>query len=72
MMLKKLRIDDPLDASPVHFFAGAWGVVAAGLFATEFNTTSAYGTSPDDYGAFYGGGGKQLGIQVRKNPNYLP
>merc|ERR1712070_455767 len=63
MLLKKMCIDDPLDASPVHFFCGAWGVISAGLFATEFNTRNAYGTSSDDYGAFYGGGGKQLGIQ---------
>lgn len=61
--LKRLTIDDPLDASPVHFFCGMWGVIASGLFATEFNTINAYGTSTDDYGAFYGGGGKQLGIQ---------
>jgi len=63
-MLKKMRIDDPLDASPVHFFCGMWGVVSVGFFATEYNTSSAYGTSPDDYGCLYGGGGKQLGIQI--------
>jgi len=57
-MLKKLQIDDPLDASPVHFFCGAWGCIASGLFGTEA------GIGSSDYGAFYGGGGKQLGYQI--------
>jgi Amt family ammonium transporter len=34
-LLLKLKIDDPLDASPVHFFCGMWGVLAAGLFANK-------------------------------------
>merc|ERR1712070_203974 len=62
--LKALNIDDPLDASPVHFFAGAWGVISVGFFASEYNVKNAYGTSPDDYGCLMGGGGKQLGIQL--------
>ena len=32
MLLQKLKIDDPVDASPVHGFCGAWGLLAAGLF----------------------------------------
>ena len=28
MLLQKLKIDDPVDASPVHGFCGVWGVVA--------------------------------------------
>jgi len=65
-MLLRLNIDDVLEASPVHFFTGAWGVLAAGLFATEENTIAgAYpGRSQDDWGLFYGGGGKQFGIQL--------
>jgi len=63
-MLLKLKIDDPLDASPVHFFCGAWGVLSAGLFARQEFTSGVYGSSPDDYGALFGGGGKQLGIQI--------
>ena len=34
-LLLKLKIDDPLDASPVHFFCGMWGVLASGLFANK-------------------------------------
>ncbi|CAD7696262.1 unnamed protein product [Ostreobium quekettii] len=64
-MLKRLRIDDPLDASSVHMASGIWGVIAVGLFATESNTCSAgYASCADDYGAFYGGGGRQLGVQL--------
>lgn len=47
----KLKIDDPLDASPVHGFCGAWGVLAVGLF----DKTD---------GVFYGGNGKLLGWQI--------
>ena len=31
MLLQKLKIDDPVDASPVHGFCGIWGVLAAGF-----------------------------------------
>ncbi|CAN0508238.1 unnamed protein product, partial [Discosporangium mesarthrocarpum] len=41
-LLVKLKIDDVVDASPVHLFNGMWGVIAAALFAT-----------PDNYGAAY-------------------
>lgn len=62
-LLLHLRIDDPLDASPVHFFCGAWGVFSSGLFARKDYVESAYGFVYG-YGVFYGGPGKQLGIQV--------
>merc|ERR1719282_1195394 len=32
MLLQKLKIDDPVDAVPVHGFCGIWGVLAAALF----------------------------------------
>jgi len=32
-LLLRLRIDDPLDASPLHFCCGLWGVVSVGLFS---------------------------------------
>lgn len=57
-MLKKMQIDDVVDAAPVHLFCGAWGVIAAGLFATEENYNAAYYSdrSADCKGLLYGGG----------------
>jgi len=34
-LLLRLRIDDPLEASAVHGAAGAWGLLAAGIFCTD-------------------------------------
>ncbi|CAD7695064.1 unnamed protein product [Ostreobium quekettii] len=66
--LLKLRIDDPLDASPVHFFCGMWGVFAVGLFATPANLHNSYGVdrlkSRSEAGVLYGGDGRQLGAQT--------
>lgn len=62
-LLLRLRIDDPLDASPVHFFCGIWGVFSAGLFAREQYVQDVYGYA-NGYGIFYGSSAKQLGIQV--------
>jgi ammonium transporter, Amt family len=53
---KKLRIDDPVGAISVHGVCGAWGTIAAGLFAQE----SFGGTN----GLFFGGGTSQLITQV--------
>eukprot|EP00899_Mesostigma_viride_P014747 jgi/Mesvir1/23273/Mv20979-RA.1 len=64
LLQHKLRIDDPVDAAPVHLVNGTWGTLAAGLFATKYNTVTVYGTSPRDYGLLLGGGGRQFGVQV--------
>ena len=32
MLLQKLKIDDPVDAAPVHGFCGIWGALATALF----------------------------------------
>ncbi len=51
---KKLHIDDPVGAVSVHGVSGAWGTAAVGLFAH----------SEKIKGLFYGGGFRQLGIQL--------
>jgi len=55
----KLHVDDPVGAVAVHMMNGMWGTIAVGLFAT----TSAPGNDTIK-GLFYGGGFKQLGIQL--------
>ena len=54
-----LRVDDPVGAVAVHMMNGIWGTIAVGLFATK----SAPGND-SVVGLFYGGGLKQLGIQL--------
>merc|ERR1711871_673847 len=56
-----LKIDDPVNASGVHFFAGMWGLIAPGLFASENNMSAAY--SSTETGIFYGGS-TMLGNQL--------
>ena len=56
---EKLRIDDPVGAVAVHCLNGIWGTIATGLFAT----TTAPGND-SVVGLFYGGGFKQLGLQL--------
>jgi Amt family ammonium transporter len=66
-LLEKLKIDDPLAASPMHGFCGAWGVFAVGLLAHPDKTRMAYsdfGDLKNSKGAFYGGNGKMLGNQI--------
>ncbi len=55
----KLHIGDPVGAVAVHCLNGIWGTIAVGLFAT----TSAPGND-SVVGLFYGGGWKQLVLQL--------
>merc|ERR1712113_902899 len=54
MTLKKLKIDDAVDAIPVHYGCGVWGCVATGLFTSPAKEAIAYGN--DLRGLFYGNG----------------
>ncbi len=69
----KLRVDDPVGAVAVHLCNGIWGTISVGLFATK--TAPAFARGYGDgvsfganqiagEGLFYGGGFKQLGIQL--------
>src|SRR5580698_8401168 len=66
-LLEYLRIDDPIGAVPVHGFAGIWGTLSLGLFASgQFGSTGPI--SPDNSaplkGLFYGGGTQVLMAQI--------
>jgi Amt family ammonium transporter len=66
-LLEWFRIDDPIGAVAVHGFAGIWGTLSLGLFATgQYGVPSSTGpdTSTLVKGLFWGGGFKQLGIQI--------
>jgi Amt family ammonium transporter len=55
-LLIKLRIDDAVDAIPVHFANGFWGVLAVGLFANGgLMNTAGYNGAHE--GLFYSWGG---------------
>ena len=47
-----LRIDDAVDAIPVHLMSGIWGVFAVGLFASPRHLLKAFG-SDSHPGLFY-------------------
>lgn len=65
-MLKSFGIDDVVDASPVHGFCGAYGVIMAAFFATQNNYSAAYYSDRKEKcaGVFYGGDGNLLAANV--------
>ncbi|KAK7237872.1 ammonium transmembrane transporter [Aureococcus anophagefferens] len=56
-------IDDAVNATPVHFFAGAWGLLAPAFFARPENMRAAYGNH-SRAGLFYTGDFSMLGCQL--------
>ena len=69
----KLHIDDPVGAVAVHCMNGIWGTIAVGLFATGsapafargFGDGTTFGANQiAGAGLFYGGGFRQLSIQL--------
>lgn len=61
-LLVRMRIDDVVDAVPVHMTNGIWGTIAVGLFASSDRVKLAYG-EVHDAGVFMGGNGTLLGCQ---------
>lgn len=53
-LLVSLRIDDAVDAIPVHFGCGIWGCIATGIFAHPDLVNSVYGSG--GAGIIYGQG----------------
>jgi len=66
-LMEHLRIDDPVGAVSVHGFAGIWGTLSLGLFASgQYGTTGPLGAdnSAPVTGLFYGGGWDVLKAQA--------
>ncbi|KAH9254601.1 hypothetical protein BASA81_007358 [Batrachochytrium salamandrivorans] len=61
--LHVLKIDDPLDATPVHLFCGMWGILAGAFFANPLLLEGLFNPDCEDVtcsaqvpsGVFYGG-----------------
>jgi Amt family ammonium transporter len=67
-LLVRFRIDDAVDAIPVHMVGGMWGVIATGLFSNPTRMETAFGMS-ENAGWFYewgrgSGNFTLLGIQI--------
>lgn len=67
-LLVKCRIDDAVDAIPVHLGGGAWGLISTGLFTAPYLLQAAYPDNDGHYGWFYewtrGGDFTLIGIQL--------
>ncbi|KAJ1453573.1 ammonium transporter family-domain-containing protein [Pelagophyceae sp. CCMP2097] len=67
-LLVYFHVDDVVDAFPVHGACGAWGVLAASLFAQEFYYKRSYSDDDDRaedcQGVFYGGDGGAVSAAV--------
>mmetsp|Transcript_11323 Transcript_11323/g.34658 ORF Transcript_11323/g.34658 Transcript_11323/m.34658 type:complete len:490 (+) Transcript_11323:282-1751(+) len=62
-VLLLLRIDDPLDAFPVHGACGIWGIISVAFFARRYLLRSM-NYPGEEFGLIYGGGGRLLAAQV--------
>jgi len=65
-LLLKLKIDDAVDAIPVHLGNGTWGLIAAGLFASPRRLVDCFGERPH-VGWFYSLGEGSLDAQLLAN-----
>ena len=61
--LLRLRLDDAVDAIPVHMASGIWGMIATGLFAQPERLMVAYSRN-DHPGLFYGADFTLVGSQI--------
>ncbi len=62
--MERHHVDDPVGASAVHGAAGAWGVIATGLFANGSGGFGLNGVPQTVRGLFFGGGVHQLAAQL--------
>lgn len=54
LMTHVWRLDDVVDAVPIHFFNGIWGVIAAALFSDKRFLQQTYGEAYAGCGLVYG------------------
>ena len=52
-LLVRHKIDDAVDAIPVHAMGGAWGLIATGLFATPERMGQVYGEAAASHPGFF-------------------
>ena len=60
--LVRLRVDDAVNAGPVHYGAGLWGLLAPGFLAAPKNVRAVYGA--DRGGVFYDGDARILACNL--------
>ena len=65
-LISHLRIDDPLDAFPVHGVCGFWGLIAVGIYSHEPYVEQAHSTNVAHFSR-----SKRFGIQVSTFLNFL-
>jgi Amt family ammonium transporter len=65
-LLLRLKIDDAVDAIPVHLFNGAWGLISTGLFSSPGRLLEAFGTE-ESVGWFYSVGSGSMDFQLLCN-----
>eukprot|EP01097_Dermamoeba_algensis_P004894 TRINITY_DN3140_c0_g1_i1.p1 TRINITY_DN3140_c0_g1~~TRINITY_DN3140_c0_g1_i1.p1 ORF type:complete len:463 (+),score=93.00 TRINITY_DN3140_c0_g1_i1:43-1389(+) len=59
-----IRIDDPTNFVSILLMCGFWGMISTSLFSSQSNMAKYLRFTPGDYGAFYGGGGQLLGLNL--------
>lgn len=62
ILLNWVKLDDPVDATAVHFFGGCWSVISVGFFTTHGRVRNPEIILPG--GLFYGGGIRLLWVQL--------
>ena len=63
-IIKYFKIDDPLDAFPIHGACGTWGILAAGVFVNSDNAKLSGYPIITDGGYYDQGGGSQFTTQL--------
>lgn len=64
MLLVHYRLDDAVDAIPVHLVGGSWGVIATGLFASPTGLRRYFEVDAVEHVGLIYGGGAIFGCQV--------